>query len=61
MIEWFTPDVFVVLFTITIAISALVRLMLQKRNQLLNELTHQAKVAERKRKIEERKAANQAA
>jgi hypothetical protein len=61
MIEWFTPDGFSVLFSITIAISTLARLMLQKRNQLLNELTRQARAAERKRKIEERKAANQVA
>lgn len=61
MVEWFTPDVFIVLFTITFAISALARLMLKKRNQMLDELTHQAKVAERKRLREARKAAKQAA
>ena len=61
MLDWFTPDVFIVLVTVFIAISALGRLMLRKRNQLLNELSRQAHAAERKRKIEERKAANQAA
>ncbi len=61
MVEWFTPDVFIVLITAFIAISALGRLMLKKRNQLLTELSRQAQAAERKRKKEERKAAFEAA
>jgi hypothetical protein len=61
MVEWFSADVFIVLVTVFVAISALGRLMLKKRNQLLAELTHQARAAERKRKIEERKKNNQAA
>lgn len=61
MIEWFTPDLFIVLIVGFIAISALGRLMLKKRNQLLHELTRQAQAAERKRKMEERRAASQSA
>jgi hypothetical protein len=61
MVEWFTPDVLIVLVTVFIAITTLGRLMLKKRNQLLNELSRQAQAAERKRKREERKAASRAA
>lgn len=58
MIEWFTPDLFIVLITVFIAISALARLMLRKRNQILSEFSHQAQRADRKRKIEEYKKKN---
>jgi hypothetical protein len=58
MVEWFQPDLFIVLITVFVAVSALVRLMLQKRNQILNEFSIEARRAERKRKLEAYKKNN---
>ena len=55
MVEWFTPDLFIVLITVFIAITTLARLMLRKRNQILHEFSLQSQRAERKRKLEEYK------
>lgn len=55
MVEWFTPDLFIVLITVFIAITSLARLMLRKRNQILHEFSLEAKRAERKRKREAQK------